>query len=172
MHFCLPLLGTLSRAHLQCVQTHRRPTLKHTAFSAVSGTIGRSPLQLPAVCLALGARLSRAPLSPVARFPWLGPFRPVPLASLSLHLEVGPHAVVLCHGAAEVDDAALVRALVRRLDAGEAELVRDVAAGHFHHLWRERHCFSTLSHKHVNYVYCKLKVYTFFRIQYFGSTAK
>lgn len=35
---------------------------------------------------------------------------------------------------AEVDDAALVRALVRRLHAGQTQLVGDVAASHFHHL--------------------------------------
>jgi len=63
------------------------------------------------------------------------------------HLQVGPCAVVAraCR-VAEVDDAALVRALVRRTDGREAELMGDVAPGNLHHLakrerdrerWRE-----------------------------------
>lgn len=59
----------------------------------------------------------------------LGP----PLAR-RLHLEVGAHAVVLGVAVAEVDHAALIGALVGRLDVGEAQLVGDVAARHLHHL--------------------------------------
>lgn len=51
-----------------------------------------------------------------------------------LHVQVSPNVMALGHRAAEVDDATLVRALVRRLDAGQAQPVWNVAAGHFHHL--------------------------------------
>lgn len=55
--------------------------------------------------------------------------------ALRHHLQVGPDAVVAGAGVvAEVDDAALVGALVGRFDPGEAELVGDVAPHDFHHL--------------------------------------
>lgn len=64
------------------------------------------------------------------------------LTPVRLHLKVGSNAVVLRHGATVVDDATLVRALVWRFDAGEAELVGDVAASHFYHLERKTILFS------------------------------
>lgn len=55
--------------------------------------------------------------------------------ALRCHLQVGPDAVVpRPRIVAEVDDAALVGALVGRLDPGKAELVGDVAAYDLHHL--------------------------------------
>jgi len=62
-------------------------------------------------------------------------------APLGRHLQAGVRAVppLPRHAAAEVDDAALVRALVRRRDAGEPQLVGDVAAGDFHHLMGTKH---------------------------------
>ena len=55
--------------------------------------------------------------------------------ALRHHLQVGPCAVVArARRVAEVDDAALIRALVRRPHRREAELVGDVATGDLHHL--------------------------------------
>lgn len=68
-------------------------------------------------CRTLMDRRSRVPLGP-------------------LHLQVRPHAMVAQLAVAEVDDAAFVRALVRRLHAGQTELVGDVASGNLHHLRR------------------------------------
>ncbi len=58
----------------------------------------------------------------------------VPLGPL--HLQVRSHAMVPQLAVAEVDDVAFVRALVRRLHAGQTELVGDVASGDLHHLQR------------------------------------
>lgn len=107
-------------------------TLKHTALIAVSGAVSWSPLQFPGLCLVVSVRVDCVPLRPVPRFLQLDVIRPLSL--LRLHLEVGSDTVVLRHRAAEINDTTLVRALVWRLDAGQAQLVGDVAAGHFHHL--------------------------------------
>lgn len=57
--------------------------------------------------------------------------------ALRHHLQVGSDAVVTCAlDVAEVNDAALVRALVRRLDSGEAEFVGDVASYNLHNLMK------------------------------------
>lgn len=95
------------------------PALKRTALVTVSGAAGWS-LQL--------LRLR---------------------AALRLHLEEGPDAVLLRHGAAEVDDAALVRALVWRFDTWEAELVGDVAAGHFHYLMQRNNFHISYSSQYL-----------------------
>lgn len=57
--------------------------------------------------------------------------------ALRHHLQVGSDAVVTrALDVAEVNDAALVRALVRRLDSGEAEFVGDVASYNLHNLMK------------------------------------
>lgn len=104
-------------------------TLQPTAVSTVrGGTGGLHPL--PAFCVVM-ARL-KVP-------PWLGLrlllFDPAwLLTAVRFHLEVSTNAVVLRQAAAVVDDPTLIRTLVWWLDAGEAELVWDVASSHFDHL--------------------------------------
>jgi len=62
------------------------------------------------------------------------------------HLQVGPDAVVAgARVVAEVDDVALVGALVRRLDPGEAEFVGDVASYDLHHLGKKIKLNTSLS---------------------------
>lgn len=110
---------------------HVCEALKCTALCAVSvGVIGGPLPELPArfVVPVLGCWLVflRLHCPPVV---WRCGVSFVPF-----HLQVGAHAVVPRPGVAEVDDAAFVRALIRWLHAGQAQLVGDVAAGHFHHL--------------------------------------
>ena len=51
------------------------------------------------------------------------------------HLQVGAHAVVAGTCViAEVDNAALIGALIRRLDSGKAEFMGDVASYNLHNL--------------------------------------
>lgn len=59
--------------------------------------------------------------------------------SLWHHLQVGPDAVVAgARVVAEVDDAALVGALVGRFDSGETKFMGDVASHDLHHLKKRR----------------------------------
>lgn len=104
-------------------------TLQRTAVSTVRGAAGGSH-QSPAFCL-VTARLKVPPWQELC----IPLFDPVwPPNAVRLHLEVSADPVVLHHRAGEVDDPTLIRALVRWLDIGEAELVWDVAPGHFYHL--------------------------------------
>lgn len=108
----------------------RLATLKHTALITVSGAAGWSPPHFPSLYLLMGVLLvslwwvSWLLQLVVMRF----------LTAFRLHLEVGANTVVLRHGAAEINDTTLVHALVWRLDAGETELVGDVASSHFDNL--------------------------------------
>lgn len=69
--------------------------------------------------------------------------------ALRCHLQVGPDAVVAgTFVVAEVNDAALVGAFVGRLDAREAELVRDVAAYDLHNLIKLKNKTKKTNRKH------------------------
>lgn len=85
----------------------RLSTLQHTALITVSVAAGRPPLQLPALRLVVGV----LPLRPVCWLLQPDAVQP-PTPGVRLHVEVGGDPVVLRHGAAEVDDTTLVRALV------------------------------------------------------------
>lgn len=104
-------------------------TLQPATVSTVRGGTGGFH-QLPAFCVVM-ARL-KVPLWPERRLLLFDPTWP--LTAVRFHLEVSMNAVVLHHAAAVVDDPTLIRTFVWWLDTGEAELVWDVASGHFNHL--------------------------------------
>lgn len=95
------------------------------ALDLLFGTIVRHLLAVDECCPSLGVVQALEVVVMVA----------VGHVTLWHHLQVGPDAVVAGAGVvAEVDDTALVGALIGRFDPGEAELVGDVAPHDFHHL--------------------------------------
>lgn len=125
---------------LLLLQLFSRPVLLAVAVAVV--LLRRGPLAVVPVSLALVTR----PHPVLERHPRLGVVQALEVVAaaagvgggalaLRHHLQVGPDAVVAGAGVvAEVDDAALVGALVGGFDPREAELVGDVAPHDFHHL--------------------------------------
>lgn len=110
-----------------------------TAVVVVAGRRGPLVVLLVApvalvVVVFFGFQDSRRPLGVVHSLKVVVVVRHVPVRH---HLQVRPGAVVACACiVTEVDDAAFVGALVRRLDSGEAEFMRDVASYDLHNLER------------------------------------